>query len=183
MLFTLIGVILLLFTGNKSENMYYFYCAWIGLGTGFWAMFVTVAAEQFGTNLRSTAATTIPNIVRGAVPLMLIGFDFLKKSKKIQRNLKGYRTSVEFPYVHVEMDPYMLGVWLGDGSQRDPVITSQDAVILHYIRDFCHRNNSVLTFQSGYDYRISAISKQHENIFLSLSLHHKNRINVFNRQL
>ena len=83
MLFTLIGVILLLFTGNKSENMYYFYCAWIGLGTGFWAMFVTVAAEQFGTNLRSTAATTIPNIVRGAVPLMLIGFDFLKKSNTV----------------------------------------------------------------------------------------------------
>ena len=83
MLFTLIGVVLLLFTGQKSENMYYFYCAWIGLGTGFWAMFVTVAAEQFGTNLRSTAATTIPNVVRGTVPLMLIGFDFLKKSNTV----------------------------------------------------------------------------------------------------
>jgi MFS family permease len=83
MIFTLIGVLLLLFTGNKSENMYYFYCAWIGLGTGFWAMFVTVAAEQFGTNLRSTAATTIPNVVRGAVPLMLIGFDYLKKSTTV----------------------------------------------------------------------------------------------------
>ena len=83
MIFTLIGVLLLLFTGQKSENMYYFYCAWIGLGTGFWAMFVTVAAEQFGTNLRSTAATTIPNVVRGAVPLMLIGFDFLKKSNTV----------------------------------------------------------------------------------------------------
>lgn len=83
MLFTLLGVILLLFTGQKSENMYYFYCAWIGLGTGFWAMFVTVAAEQFGTNLRSTAATTIPNIVRGALPLMLIGFDFLKKTNTV----------------------------------------------------------------------------------------------------
>jgi hypothetical protein len=83
MIFTLIGVLLLLFTGKKSENMYYFYCAWIGLGTGFWAMFVTVAAEQFGTNLRSTAATTIPNVVRGTVPLMLIGFDFLKKSTTV----------------------------------------------------------------------------------------------------
>ena len=83
MLFTLIGVLLLLFTGQKSENMYYFYCAWIGLGTGFWAMFVTVAAEQFGTNLRSTAATTIPNMVRGAVPLMLIAFDYFKKSNTV----------------------------------------------------------------------------------------------------
>ena len=83
LLFTLLGVILLLFSGNKSENMYYFYCCWIGLGTGFWAMFVTVAAEQFGTNLRSTATTSVPNMVRGSVPVMLIGFDFLKKSESV----------------------------------------------------------------------------------------------------
>ncbi|WP_395058356.1 MFS transporter [Flavobacterium sp.] len=83
LLFTLLGVILLLFSGNKSENMYYFYCCWIGLGTGFWAMFVTVAAEQFGTNLRSTATTSIPNMVRGSVPVMLIGFEFLKKGESV----------------------------------------------------------------------------------------------------
>ena len=41
-------------------------------------MFVTVGAEQFGTNIRSTAATTIPNMVRGLLPIMLISFDFLK---------------------------------------------------------------------------------------------------------
>lgn len=78
MLFTLLGVVLMLFGGTKTENMYYFYCAWLGLGTGYWAMFVTVAAEQFGTNIRSTATTTVPNIVRGMVPLMLMGFDFFK---------------------------------------------------------------------------------------------------------
>ena len=78
MLFTIIGVILMLFGGTKSENMYYFYCAWLGLGTGYWAMFVTVGAEQFGTNIRSTATTTIPNMVRGLVPVMLLAFDGLK---------------------------------------------------------------------------------------------------------
>jgi MFS family permease len=78
MLFTIIGVVLMLFGGTKSENMYYFYCAWLGLGTGYWAMFVTVGAEQFGTNIRSTAATTIPNMVRGLLPVMLISFDYLK---------------------------------------------------------------------------------------------------------
>lgn len=83
LIFNLTGVILLLFSGPKSANMYYFYCAWIGLGNGFWAMFVTVAAEQFGTNLRSTAATTIPNMVRGSVPLMLLGFDYLKKTNSV----------------------------------------------------------------------------------------------------
>lgn len=78
MLFTIVGVLLMLFGGTKSENMYYFYCAWLGLGTGYWAMFVTVGAEQFGTNIRSTAATTIPNMVRGLLPVMLLAFDHLK---------------------------------------------------------------------------------------------------------
>lgn len=80
MLFTIVGVVLMLFGGTTSENWYYFYCAWLGLGTGYWAMFVTVGAEQFGTNIRSTAATTIPNMVRGMLPVMLISFDLLKPS-------------------------------------------------------------------------------------------------------
>jgi MFS family permease len=78
MLFTIIGIILMLYGGTRSENMYYFYCTWLGLGTGYWAMFVTVASEQFGTNLRSTATTTVPNMVRGLVPVMLISFNYLK---------------------------------------------------------------------------------------------------------
>ena len=83
LLFTMLGVILLLFSGKKTENMYYFYCAWIGFGSGFWALFVTVAAEQFGTNLRSTATTSVPNMVRGSVPIMLIGFDYLKHTQTV----------------------------------------------------------------------------------------------------
>jgi len=78
MLFTIVGILLMLYGGTRSEHMYYFYCAWLGLGTGYWAMFVTVGAEQFGTNIRSTAATTIPNMVRGLLPVMLIAFDHLK---------------------------------------------------------------------------------------------------------
>ena len=83
LLLTMLGVFLLLFSGNKTENMYYFYCGWIGLSTGFWALFVTVAAEQFGTNLRSTATTSVPNMVRGTVPLTLIGFDYLKHTTTV----------------------------------------------------------------------------------------------------
>jgi MFS family permease len=83
MLFTIIGIALMLYSGKMSENMYYFYCAWLGLGTGYWAMFVTVASEQFGTNIRSTATTTVPNMVRGLLPLMLIGFDYFKISQGV----------------------------------------------------------------------------------------------------
>ncbi len=83
LLLTLVGVIMMLFSGKKTENMYYFYCFWIGFGSGFWAMLVTVAAEQFGTNLRSTATTSVPNMIRGSVPLMLIGFDYLKQTRSV----------------------------------------------------------------------------------------------------
>jgi MFS family permease len=78
MLFTIVGMVLMLYGGTTSENWFYFYCIWLGLGTGYWAMFVTVAAEQFGTNLRSTATTTVPNMVRGLLPVMLMGFDYFK---------------------------------------------------------------------------------------------------------
>jgi uncharacterized membrane protein YczE len=49
-------------------------CFLLGAGTGYWAIFVTVAAEQFGTNIRSTAANTIPNFVRGSVNVVVLLF-------------------------------------------------------------------------------------------------------------
>jgi hypothetical protein len=52
----------------------------LGFGTGFWAIFVTMAAEQFGTNIRATAATTVPNMVRGALILISILFTSLQAS-------------------------------------------------------------------------------------------------------
>ena len=58
----------------------YLICAGLGFATGFWAIFVTIAAEQFGTNLRATAATTVPNMVRGALPLIIMLFKFLREA-------------------------------------------------------------------------------------------------------
>lgn len=57
---------------NGSANSMYWICAGLGFGTGFWAIFVTMAAEQFGTNLRATAATTIPNMVRGMLAIFIL---------------------------------------------------------------------------------------------------------------
>lgn len=59
---------------NNSDTRMYAICALLGFSTGFWAIFVTMGAEQFGTNLRGTAATTIPNMVRGALPLINLMF-------------------------------------------------------------------------------------------------------------
>lgn len=55
---------------NNSDDRMYLLCGFLGFSTGFWAIFVTMGAEQFGTNLRATAATTIPNMVRGSLPLI-----------------------------------------------------------------------------------------------------------------
>lgn len=63
------------FSGNiRNDASMYLACAMLGFSTGFWAIFVTMGAEQFGTNLRATAATTIPNMVRGSVPLINLMF-------------------------------------------------------------------------------------------------------------
>ncbi len=66
---------------NNSDTRMYIICAMLGFSTGFWAIFVTMGAEQFGTNLRATAATTIPNMVRGSLPLINLLFkDVLQDS-------------------------------------------------------------------------------------------------------
>lgn len=57
---------------NGSAAGMYWICAGLGFGTGFWAIFVTMGAEQFGTNLRATAATTIPNMVRGMLTVLIL---------------------------------------------------------------------------------------------------------------
>jgi hypothetical protein len=59
---------------NNSDTAMYAACTALGFSTGFWAIFVTMGAEQFGTNLRATAATTIPNMVRGSLPLINLTF-------------------------------------------------------------------------------------------------------------
>ena len=66
-------------SGGSSSNMYLI-CGALGFATGFWAIFVTIAAEQFGTNLRATAATTVPNMVRGALPLIILLFKWLREN-------------------------------------------------------------------------------------------------------
>jgi hypothetical protein len=50
----------------------------LGTSIGYWAVFVTTASEQFGTNLRSTVTTTVPNFIRGTVVPITLAFEFLR---------------------------------------------------------------------------------------------------------
>lgn len=63
----------LFLTAGWTASAYYTLIFAMGLGMGYWALFVTIAAEQFGTNLRATVATTVPNVVRGS----LFGMSFV----------------------------------------------------------------------------------------------------------
>ena len=75
---TLIGIFIYFFATPTTVTGFYILCAYLGFATGFWAIFVTMAAEQFGTNLRATAATTVPNMVRGALPVIIGLFKYLR---------------------------------------------------------------------------------------------------------
>ncbi len=77
---TVVSIIMYFFQYGGSANAMYGICMFMGFSTGFWALFVTMAAEHFGTNLRATAATTVPNVVRGSLPLIILLFNALQPS-------------------------------------------------------------------------------------------------------
>ncbi|NTW52343.1 MAG: MFS transporter [Chlorobiaceae bacterium] len=78
MLLTIGAVALFFLQGPATPQFFYGVCAALGFSVGYWAIFVTVAAEQFGTNLRATVATTVPNFVRGMVVPITMLFQFTK---------------------------------------------------------------------------------------------------------
>jgi MFS transporter, putative metabolite:H+ symporter len=62
-----------LLSGDISRNFFYFKVFLLGIGMGYWALFVMVGAEHFGTNIRATVTTTVPNFARGLlVPIAAI---------------------------------------------------------------------------------------------------------------
>lgn len=78
---TAVTALTYLFLGRLKSNVtardIYWLCGILGFATGYWAVFVTVASEQFGTNIRATVTTTVPNFVRGSVVPVSSSFKFL----------------------------------------------------------------------------------------------------------
>jgi MFS transporter, putative metabolite:H+ symporter len=70
-------VLIYLNLNNVSTAVFYTVIFCMGFSVGFWAVFVTMASEQFGTNLRATVTTTVPNFVRGSLVLVALLFDTL----------------------------------------------------------------------------------------------------------
>ena len=78
MAFQALGVALYFTLGRVSLEAFYACCVFVGVAGGYWALFVTMGAEQYGTNLRATVATTAPNMVRGALVPMTPAFSVFR---------------------------------------------------------------------------------------------------------
>jgi len=77
------GILMIIYLNLFEVNSFVFYsmCVILGIGTGFWVLFVTMGAEQFGTNLRATAATSLPNVARAyVIPLAFLYQSLAKPS-------------------------------------------------------------------------------------------------------
>ena len=79
-LFSSLFIIIYLFVPGKTSFYFYSLCVLLGFAIGYWAVFVTIASEQFGTNMRSTVTTTVPNFVRGAVIPITLAFEFFRSA-------------------------------------------------------------------------------------------------------
>ncbi len=75
---TYAGILFFLLSRGLSATAFYILCIYFGIATGYWVVFVTMASEQFGTNLRSTVTTTAPNFVRGSLILVTFLFTWIK---------------------------------------------------------------------------------------------------------
>ena len=78
LVFATILIPVYLFSQNLSPLAFYILSALLGLAAGYWAVFVTIASEQFGTDIRSIVTTTVPNFVRGGLVLMATTNIFLR---------------------------------------------------------------------------------------------------------
>jgi hypothetical protein len=103
--------------------------------------------------------------------------DYLTLSKHIRNKLKGYKSGVDFIEKKLLFDPYIIGLWLGDGTSAKPEITNQDSTILFYLRNklkeyklnLYHRNN--YTYYIGCDTKTNTRKKH--NTFINI-------LNIYN---
>ena len=85
--------------------------------------------------------------------------DYLKLPKFLQRNSLSYKVGVEFPEKNIPIDPYIIGLWLGDGDSNSSAITNQDSVILKYLTSKLGEYDCYLQYRSNYTYGFTTLKK------------------------
>lgn len=101
-------VLFYLFPVSTSLPWFYLMCFFLGSATGYWALFVTIASEQFGTNIRSTVTNTVPNFVRGAVVPITLLYKFFESVLTTTGSGKVYSALV---VGFICLTLAMIGIW------------------------------------------------------------------------
>jgi len=89
------------------------------------------------------ASGGLPKIEKGTEIHMTVD-EFLKKGKSFQEHMKIFRVPLQFDYQKVDIEPYLLGLWLGDGNKNTTEITNIDEEIISFLQNYCKENNMCL---------------------------------------
>ena len=106
--------------GGNAFNMYLI-CMGLGFGAGISVLYIMMSAEQFGTNLRATAAISIPNLVRGFLPLIFILFQFLRS----QNVFNSYVTGAWVTGIIVMVSGFVAALFVKESYGRDMDFTER----------------------------------------------------------
>ena len=95
--------------------------------------------------------------------------NFMKLPKRFQNIYKIFSKGIDIEEEKVDIDPYVLGYWLGDGVSSGPLISTAEEEVIEYFTDFATKNNLNLKYYSGYSYGITNGKKSSKgsNIFLN----------------
>lgn len=86
--------------------------------------------------------------------------DYLKESGRFKKYYKGYKVGVEYSEKEVHLDPYVLGIWLGDGTSAQPQFTNPDPQILAYLRKELCENKGLICRKYSDDITFNFVSKE-----------------------
>lgn len=90
LLLSVVSMVCYLSAKGITNDKFMWLCFFMGFSVGYWATFVTIASEQFGTNIRSTVTTTVPNFVRGALIPITAAFNWFAVNKHYGMVKSGY---------------------------------------------------------------------------------------------
>lgn len=102
------------------------------------------------------------------IPIM----EYMKLSNSQKKSLVGFKVGIEFPDKEVPIDPYLLGLWLGDGTSASPIITNQDTAVVHYLANKLPEYECFIEYQMNrrkdnhYSYKMATIYKGNNNNYV-----------------
>lgn len=95
---------------GASAPLFYLFAFVFGVANGYWSVFMTIASEQFGTNIRATVTTTTPNFVRGSAVLMTSAFIYLQGVFDLDHNPKTLDYGIVYSALIVGVTVFVISI-------------------------------------------------------------------------